>query len=743
MKTVEDLNQYGLDSLELKALSVPSSLRFLLGIEYDVVLCVNEIGTRRPFRLHFPLFAPTFRKLLTLCAARFGLECEHDASESVLSGTASMPLLRYADYLPGALHVKEILECLQVEPATKAKKWTSTAAASSTSSSSPPAEDAAAAQTNNNMGNGGSAYANEFAASFIDYAEYASDRSLDDVHGLGFYLMLDYGLSLATHSHLVGIRFHKDWDAKEALREFQEFSGWGAFDLRFLDEQRRQDGGVIVMPSSQDACDLLEKYEDEDSDDEGDLLPFILRPVSPLVSVPSLEDSALRKLRDQHWAEVEKHWSHLPRTLNTVVVYNLYENATLSEIMTFFEPLPIVASEFVEDDAPSHRRRAFLTFANLDATRKALDVDGKNTRGCTLRVQVSPPYISASRRGREVKVERAGTAAAPMSGGATARAGSSPKLAANGNGGGKGTASASPSSSPSTRAAAAAAAAAVAAVAAVAAAAPSVGGAAERATEAAAKPPPQPRVAASAPSATTTTHVNVPSAVARPATGAAVTVSTTANAIANINGSSTAQNASSAAAAAAAAAATRPVNASAVIAGAIAARARLAAEAPKAASTSPFSAPIALPHVAPATAVDCETSVSVGSASSSHGGSHMNASAKEFVPHFQLSANSPEYHPSPAPTVGTLYGFNGLPAPANDAVGLHGPAPPPPPPPPPPAYSEVRSPQNDYRPTPRSAQLLHAGAPPNLPVYTLPPPYLPGEGEMDGGLPPPPLPPPY
>jgi hypothetical protein len=712
MKAIQDLNQYGLDSLELKALSVPSSLRFLLGIEYDVVLCVNEVGTRRPFRLHFPVFATTFRKLLTLCATRFGLECDHSESESVLRGTAVMPLLRYADYLPGALHVKEILECLQVEPATKAKRWQPP----SSSPSSGGAAEAKESGINNNSttttGNAGG-YANEFEASFIDYSEFSSDSSLEDVHGLGFYLMLDYGLSLATHSHLVGIRFHKDWDAKEALREFQSFSGWEAFDLRFLDEQRRQEGGVIVMPSSQDACDLLEKYEDEDSDDEGDMLPFILRPVSPLVPVPSLEDSALRKLRDQHWAEVEKHWSHLPRTLNTVVVYNLYDGATLGEILSFFEPLPVVASEFVEDDAPSHRRRAFITFANLEATRKALDVDGKNTRGCTLRVQVSPPYISPSRRGHEVKAERPATTAPPPTAAAAATTGSSSKLTAGNNAnnhggisnGGKGGQPAPSSSSSAARVA-------------------TGEGAAHAKLNGA------PVVAKAVETGKGQAHPSVASPPTATRLLNAAGVAPTAAAGPSQNTSSPSP------------ASTRPVNASAAIAGAIAARAHASMETSK----TTASAPIALPHIVVTTGNEAEAAVSVGSATSSHGVSHMNASAKEFVPHFQLSATSLEYHPSPAPPVEGLYGFSGLPPAGNDVIpavaGAHHPSSLPPPPPPP-AYGNGRSPHVDFRPAPRSTQLQYAGAALNLPAYALPPPYLPGEEDMGDPLPPPPLPPPY
>lgn len=364
--------QFGLESLELKALSVPSSLRFLLGIEYDVVLCVTEVGSHKPFSLSFPPFAETFRKLLCLCAERFSLLCTHlcDGS-SVMSGTAVMPLLRYADYLPGALHVEELLDCLGVESAKKAKRK-----ADSTG------KEAA------------------FEASFLDYQEFASDASLHDVHGQGFYLTLDYGLNLASHGHLVRIRLHDDWDPTEALREYQEFSGWQKCDLRFFDERSMREGGIIVFPSIQDVSDLLEKYEDEDSDDEGDLLPFVLRPVLPLVSVPSVEDSSLRKQRDQHWGDIEAFWKRFDRTKHTVMVFNLYDGVTLKEVLAFMEGLPIKHAEMVEDLSPARRRRAFITLETSDATKKALELDGRSTKGRTIRVQVAPPYIDASRRGR-------------------------------------------------------------------------------------------------------------------------------------------------------------------------------------------------------------------------------------------------------------------------------------------------------------------------------------------------------
>ncbi|GET92838.1 hypothetical protein, conserved [Leishmania tarentolae] len=703
MKPAQDLTQYGLDFLELKALSAPSSLRFLLGIEYDVVLCVNEVGTRRPFRLHFPVFAPTFRKLLSLCAKRCGLECEHSDAESILTGTAFMPLLRYADYLPGALHVKEILECLQVEPVTKAKRWMGPAASpASTSASalSDPTTDNAVAHA----AAAAAAASNEFEASFIDYSEFSSDSLLNDVHGVGFYLLLDYGLSLATHSHLVGIRFHKDWDPTEALREFQEFSGWSEFDLRYHDEQRPHDGGVIIMPSSQDACDLLEKYEDEDSDDEGDLLPFILRPISPLIPVPSLEDATLRKLRDQHWDDVTKHWAHVPHTLNTVVVYNLYEGATLEEVLSFFEPLPIVSSAFVEDKAPSHRRRAFITFENFEATRKALDVDGKNTRGCTLRVQVSPPYISPSRRGNPVKTERDGRGA----GDGFLKAGS-----------GRSTAStvarnsctsASPTSSPSF---------------------PTIDNA-TGAVHGKTKPTSNGNGAAAA-------AVTISSSAAY--VGAASTANgkpelnkvrpvSTASAPVYVAPTGSTLSGSAAAAVSNANSLGGLADRAATVAGAIAARAHAIAAA-SAAPILPLKATCSEAVVA-SSGTEKEKRADV---MSSPGGSHMNAAAKEFVPHFQLNANSPEYHPTPPPRIEAMYAdYAGLPS-FRDGVGL--------PPPPPPPYTNTLSPAPEYRPAPRSSRLSHVGASPSLPPYALPPPYVPGGDDVDDMFPPPPLPPPY
>ncbi|KAF5225619.1 hypothetical protein ECC02_001383 [Trypanosoma cruzi] len=358
----------GLSSLELKALSVPSSLRFLLGVEYDVLLCVTEVGKRRSCTIRFPVLGINFQKLLELCAERFGLCCTQNEDHSLLSGTAIIPPLRYIDYLPGALHAEELLSCLGVKPVTNPKRY--------------------------------GASVHDFLASFIDYSGYNTDASLADVHGTGFYLTLDHGLSTATHSHLVKISFHKGCSLEEALREFEEFSGWTTFDIRYEDVDDKLAGGVVVMPSVQDACDLFEKYEDEDSDDEGGLLPFMLRPVSPLTSVPSVEDSALKRLRDHQWGEIEKFWERFPKWKNCVVVSNLYESASLEEALALFKDLTVTASSLVEDNSPARRRRVFVTFATSDEAKIALFVDGKSTKGKTLRVQVSPPYLNESRRGR-------------------------------------------------------------------------------------------------------------------------------------------------------------------------------------------------------------------------------------------------------------------------------------------------------------------------------------------------------
>ncbi|EAN77151.1 hypothetical protein, conserved [Trypanosoma brucei brucei TREU927] len=360
----------GLSSLELKALSVPFALRFLLGVECDVVLCVTEVGNRRPFSIRFPSLSNAFKELLQLCALRYDLSCEHYDDHSLFTGILKFPILRYIDYIPGALHMEEVLGCLGVESIRSPKRL------------------------------GESLH--EFVASFIDYKDYQPDAALDPLNN-GLYLTLDYGLSTATHSHLVEIQFHRGWDVDAALREFEEFSRLTANDIRFIDENNRGRGGVLVMPSTQDASDLFERYEDEDSDDEGELLPFVLRPVAPMVPVPSVEDSTLRKHREQYWKEIETFWKRFPIWSNTVVVSNLYDGATLEDALRLFDGLAIAKATMVECDTPARRRKLYVTFETSAVARTALSSDSMSTKGKTLRVQVSPPFLNEERRGRVIE----------------------------------------------------------------------------------------------------------------------------------------------------------------------------------------------------------------------------------------------------------------------------------------------------------------------------------------------------
>ena len=368
-------HSYGLDQLELRALSMPSTLLFLLGVEYDIFLCVTRVGGRTPFTVRFPPVAPQYRRLLALCAERFGLRCDDSTTAegggSCVKGTAKVPLLRYADFLPGQLHMDEILSALNVQGARQAL---------------PVAGEE-----------------NVFAATFISYEAFSSDDALNESTGLGHYLQLEYGLSLATQGHLIEFTVSDPHvSSADAVASFQLFCGWTKFDLRFEDDRLKRKG-VLVMPSVQDAIDIFEKYEDEDSDDDEDSLPFALRPVGPLTAVPFVEDSQLRKLRSHHWNLVVKFWQSFPRTKNCIVVSNLYEKAQLDEIVKIFDGLRISASALVADSSPFQRRRAFITFADSDAAREALGFDGKNTHGKALRMQVSPPYIDDTRRGAPVR----------------------------------------------------------------------------------------------------------------------------------------------------------------------------------------------------------------------------------------------------------------------------------------------------------------------------------------------------
>jgi hypothetical protein len=368
-------DEYAIDALELKALSVPSALLFLLGVECDAALCIATAGTKRKVSVQFPLLGEQARKLLELCGARLNLTCTHSAASSILEGVGTLPVLRYVDFLPGQLHMDEVLASLGI-----AKPRTQPSIVSGST--------------------------NTFTAAFIDYAPYANDDLFADLsNGQGFCMTLERGVSLATHSHLVAIRFKSGkGNSSDNIRQFQRYCGWNTFDLRFDDEGPKCATGVVVMPSVQDAMDLFEKYEDEDSDDDdADALRFSIRPVAPLVAVPFVEDAQLRKFRLSHWSYVLDFWGTFPKTRRCVMVSNLYEKATLPEVIKLFEGLSIVDSALVEDASPFRRRRAFVTFSDDATCREALGMDGKNTHGKALRIQAAPPFVDASRRGALVR----------------------------------------------------------------------------------------------------------------------------------------------------------------------------------------------------------------------------------------------------------------------------------------------------------------------------------------------------
>lgn len=368
-------DDYAIDALELKALSVPPALLFLLGVECDAALCMTTVGTKRKVSIQFPALGDQAKRLLELCALRLGLKCSHGPASSTVEGVGSLPPLRYVDFLPGQLHMDEVLGSFGItKPRTQP-----------TAVSGCP---------------------NAFVASFIDYTPYATDDVFADLHnGQGYCMTIERGLSLATHSHLVSIRFKGGKGASsENIRQFQRYCGWNTFDLRFDDESPKCATGVVVMPSVQDAMDLFEKYEDEDSDDEDtDALRFAIRPVAPLVPVPFVEDAQLRKFRQASWSYVVDYWNQFPKTKHCVVVSNLYDKAALPEILKLFDGLSIASSTLVEDGSPFRRRRAFVVFVDAATCREALGMDGKNTHGKALRIQVSPPFVDASRRGTVVR----------------------------------------------------------------------------------------------------------------------------------------------------------------------------------------------------------------------------------------------------------------------------------------------------------------------------------------------------
>lgn len=359
-----------LDPAELKALSMPSGLRLLLCAELDIFLSLASMkGANMSVR--FPPLGSLHRKLVSHCANRFRLQVTDAADGPVVHGCGTIPLLRYVDFLPGRLHVDEVLACLGI---------------------------AAPSNPRCVPGSTGDAFA---ACVGVEAGAYACKE--DDpqaLHGLGHYLSLDMGLPLATHGHLVQFTVEGK-DSNEAVRAFQRFSGWDKFDLRWLDE-RTQKQGVLVMPTVVDAAELLGRYEDCESGSD-ETYAFGLRPVAPLIAVPYMDDSQVKKLRTAHWPTIVEFWQRFAPSRATVVVSNFSDRASLEDVLKLFDGAtkvcPLVDATMVVDSTPTKSRRIFLQFAHVEGARAGLECDGRNFHGSSLRVAVAPPYASPGRRG--------------------------------------------------------------------------------------------------------------------------------------------------------------------------------------------------------------------------------------------------------------------------------------------------------------------------------------------------------
>jgi hypothetical protein len=378
MSNAIDSPSWSLDSHELRCLSVVRPMTFMMAIEYDMFLCATHVGSGS-FTLSFPTVAPTFRKLLFFCAARFQLtatgaaggDADADAEAAgpiTVSGSARLPLLRYVDFLPGNFHLDEILSIAHVKLANTNPK------------------QAAGAQKN------------AFEASAIDYGAYGADEPTFDASS--FFFTIEQGLPLATMGHLLRFEVVQRATTADAIKSFQRFSGWKRFDLRWDDETEKR-CGVVAFPGIADVHDIFEHYEDEESDDDCATLLFRIRPVAQCAHVPYLEDVLVRRLRQQHWAKVLELWEASPAVKATVVVQSIAQPTPIAELLVPFRN--VAEATLVMDDTPHKRRRLFITFKDPEAARDALNLDFQRIQTLpgrpAFRIQVAPPYMSATRRG--------------------------------------------------------------------------------------------------------------------------------------------------------------------------------------------------------------------------------------------------------------------------------------------------------------------------------------------------------
>jgi hypothetical protein len=368
---------YCLDSHEMRCLSVVKPMTFMMAAEFDIFLAATK-ARDEALCITFPPLQAEYRRALHFCATRFQLQVTQDDGKGpiVVAGKAKLPLLRYVDFLPGLLHLDEILNVAHAKLTRTEPK---------------PKEG----QSNNNTF--------DFDACCADYAQFRDEEPKFEASA--FFHTIDLGLPLATMAHLLRFEVAKIASPTDAVKSFQRFTLWNTFDLRWDDEDTKQ-AAVIVMPSTADVHDIFDKYEDEATDDEATVL-FRLRPVAPCAHVPYLEDALIRRLRDQGWDEVRALWEKEPRFVNGVPVVVVGGLATpsssLNELVAPFGKAAIVDASLYIESGPHKRRKLYIQFSTPDAARAALELDGQRIASLpgkpVVRVQVAPPHLSPPRRG--------------------------------------------------------------------------------------------------------------------------------------------------------------------------------------------------------------------------------------------------------------------------------------------------------------------------------------------------------
>jgi hypothetical protein len=376
---------FSLDSHEMRCLSVVKPMTFLMAAEFDIFLAATKARDAE-LKIVFPPVQSEYRKALQLCANRFQLTASgNDCGPITITGVAVLPLLRYSDFLPGLLHLDEILSVGQVRISRTEPKSTGTAAN------------------------------NSFEACCIDYKQFDDEPKFE---AASFYNTIDKGLPMATMAHLIRFEVSKIASASEAVKSFQRFSHWNQFDLRWDDEESKR-AAVIVMPSTADVHEIFDRYEDEDTGDDAPVL-FRLRPVAPCAHVPYLEDALIRRLREHTWDAVVASWAADPRNragVPVVVVSNLAQSSAIQDLLAPFGKANVVEASLVMESGPHKRRKLYLQLDTPEAARSALALDGQRIAlpgKPVVRVTVAPPYMTVSRRGHLLSSTTASRSPSPQ-----------------------------------------------------------------------------------------------------------------------------------------------------------------------------------------------------------------------------------------------------------------------------------------------------------------------------------------